>query len=137
MKSVAVSTANNTIRSVFGKTSSMRPIPLENRLTILPLGFESKNRVCSHDVMSAILEERTIKSPPYWRSKLILLELNSFVMQILSFVSINKYDSWSHVRTHSIVLVVLSTGRSPYCCDGFLMTVFSNTTTKTAVVMLQ
>ena len=28
--------------------------------------------------MSAILEEWTIKSPPYWRSKLILWELNSF-----------------------------------------------------------
>ena len=27
-----------------------------------------------------------------------------FFMQILSFVSINKYDSWSHVRTHSIQL---------------------------------
>ena len=47
--------------------------------------------------------------PPCWRSetitsrsKLILWELNSFLMQILSFVSINKYDSWSHVRTHSI-----------------------------------
>ena len=26
-----------------------------------------------------------------------------FLMQILSFVSINKYDSWSHVRTHTIV----------------------------------
>lgn len=30
-------------RNVFGRTSSMQPMSLENRLRILPIGFESKN----------------------------------------------------------------------------------------------
>ena len=43
--------------------------------------------------------------PPYWRSKLILWELNSFFNANTIFFSINKYDSLSYVRTHTIILL--------------------------------
>ena len=41
---------------------------------------------------------------PWWCTKLILRELNSIFMQILSFVSVIKYGRWSRVWKRSIVL---------------------------------
>ena len=40
---------------------------------------------------------------PSWRSEIFFWGLNSIFMQILPFVSLCKYGSWSHERTHSIV----------------------------------
>ena len=45
---------------------------------------------------------KTMKRRPYWCPKPVLWELNSFLMQTLSFVSINLHRCWSREWKHSI-----------------------------------
>ena len=51
-------------------------------------------RVFSHDVTAAILVSKTIKRRPCWCPKPILWELNSFLMQTISFVPIHLHRCW-------------------------------------------
>ena len=55
--------------------------------------MSSRYRVFSHDVTAAILVKtmKTMKRRPCWCPKPILWELNSFLMQTLSFVPINLH----------------------------------------------
>ena len=46
---------------------------------------------------------KTMKRRPCWCPKLILWELNSFLMQTLSFVTMNLHRCWSREWKHSIV----------------------------------
>ena len=57
--------------------------------------------MCSHDVTAAMLEEQTKKRQPSWKSEIFFWGINSIFMQITPFVSLCKYGSWSHERTHS------------------------------------
>ena len=57
--------------------------------------------VCSNDVTAAMLEEQTKKRQPSWRCEIFFWGINSIFMQITPFVSLCKYGSWSHERTHS------------------------------------
>ena len=45
---------------------------------------------------------KTMKRPPCWCPKPILWELNSFLMQTLSFVAINLHRCWPREWKHSI-----------------------------------
>ena len=56
----------------------------------------SSNRVFSHDVTAAILVSQNNETAALtcWRPELILWELNSFLMQTLSFVPINLHRCW-------------------------------------------
>ena len=49
---------------------------------------------------------KTMKRRPSWCPKPVLRELNSFLMQTLSFVPINLHRCWSREWKHSIVKVV-------------------------------
>ena len=49
---------------------------------------------------------KTMKRGPCWCPKPILWELNTFLMQTLSFVSINLHRCWPHEWKHSIVLLM-------------------------------
>ena len=51
----------------------------------------------------------TMKRRPYWCPKPVLSELNSFLMQTLSFVPINLRTCWPREWKHSIVLAWLLT----------------------------
>ena len=62
---------------------------------------------------------KTMKRPPCWCPKPVLWELNSFLMQTLSFVPINLRRCWPRERKHSIVktssifnLMILANGRN-------------------------
>ena len=65
---------------------------------------EGSYRVFSHDVTAAILVSKTMKRRPCWCPKPILWELNSFLMQTLSFVPINLHRCWLREWKHSITL---------------------------------
>ena len=56
--------------------------------------------VFSHDVRAAILVSQK-KPGPYWCPEPILWELNSFLMQTLSFVPINLHRCWPREWKHS------------------------------------
>ena len=59
--------------------------------------------VFSHDVTAAILlSQNNKKRRPCWCPKLVLWELNSFLMQTLSFVVINLLRCWPREWKHSI-----------------------------------
>ena len=64
----------------------------------------SRYRVFSHDVTAAILMKtmKTMKRRPCWCPKPILRELNSFLMQTLSFVPINLHRYWPRGWKHLI-----------------------------------
>ena len=47
---------------------------------------------------------KTMKRRPCWCPKVVLWELNSFVMQTLSFVPINLHRCWSREWKHSVYL---------------------------------
>ena len=47
---------------------------------------------------------KTMKRRPYWGTKTILWELNSFLMQTLSFVPINLHTCWPREWKRSILL---------------------------------
>ena len=51
-------------------------------------------RVFSHDVTATILASQNNERRPCWCPKPILWELNSFLMQTLSFVPINLHRCW-------------------------------------------
>ena len=50
---------------------------------------------------------KTMERRPCWCSKPVLWELNSFLMQTLSFVPINLHRFWTREWKHSIVLANL------------------------------
>ena len=54
---------------------------------------------------------KTMKRPPCWCPKPILWELNSFLMQTLSFVSVNLYRCWPREWKHSIPGSHFQTGK--------------------------
>ena len=60
------------------------------------------NKAFSHDVTAAILLPQTLKRRPCWCSKQVLWELNSFLMQTLSFVPINLHRCWPRDWKHPI-----------------------------------
>ena len=64
----------------------------------------AKCRVFSHDVTAAILVSQNNETAALtcWRPELILWELNSFLMQTLSFVPINLRRCWPRECKHSI-----------------------------------
>ena len=64
--------------------------------------FIDTYRLLSHDVTAAILVPKTMKRRPCWCPKPILWELNSFLMQTLSFVPINLHGCWPREWKHSI-----------------------------------
>ena len=49
---------------------------------------------------------KTMKRRPFWCPKPILWELNSFLMQTLSFVPINLHRCWPREWKHSIVIAI-------------------------------
>ena len=51
-------------------------------------------RVFSHDVTAAILVSQNNETAAMLVSQTVLRELNSFLMQTLSFVSINLHRYW-------------------------------------------
>ena len=78
-------------------------------------------RVFSNDVTEAILVFKTMKWRPCWCPKPILWELNSFLMQTLSFVPINLHRCWPREWKHSITVFarfrVNELHRSKICPD--------------------
>ena len=71
-------------------------------LRLFHLGYVVRERVRSHDVTEAMLEELAKKRRPSWRSEISFWGLNCILMQIPPFVSLCKYGFLSHERTHSI-----------------------------------
>ena len=62
-----------------------------------------------------------MKQWPCWCPKLVLWELNSFRMQMLSFVSINLQRCWPHAWKHSVDLeMVFFTFRCVYRCSLYV-----------------
>ena len=62
---------------------------------------------------------KTMKRRPCWCSKPVLWELNSFLMQTLSFVPINLHRCWPREWKHSIrwIIVIYLIISAP-CIDG-------------------
>ena len=58
---------------------------------------------------------KTMKRRPCWCPKPVLWELNSFLMQTLSFVPINLHTCWPREWRHSIKCFQ-TTSRRPYWC---------------------
>ena len=63
---------------------------------------------------------KTMKQRPCWCPKPIMWELNSFVMQTLSFVPINLHRCWPREWKHSINGLALSGHSLSSCGDLFL-----------------
>ena len=114
---------------------------------IMPQGEEMKTRKMGSKICCVILHEalnkcnvatiecfhmmsrrpywcpKTMKRPPCWCPKPSLRELNSFLMQTLSFVPINLHICWPREWKHSIHIHLYLLKRSNYRIQGHFFTV--------------
>ena len=69
---------------------------------LAPMRLLRPNRVFSHDVTAAILVSQNNETAAMLVSQPVLWELNSFLMQTLSFVTTNLHRCWPREWKHSI-----------------------------------
>ena len=63
---------------------------------------------------------KTMKRPPCWCPKPVLWDLNSFLMEMLSFVPINLHRYWSREWKHSIAFLLFQCfhSRGQHLCNS-------------------
>ena len=83
------------------------------KLGITVYWFKNKNIECFHMTSRRPYWcPKTMKWRPCWCPKPILWELNSFLMQTLSFVPTNLHRCWPREWKHSILLLLSSTTKT-------------------------